>query len=402
MRRAGGFTLIELVLVMGLLSAFLLMLVQILSSGVGLFRQGESGQFEADRAGSASRTVQRLFDELAGPNHYDWELAPPDVRMVVLEDRLGATGRVPVVRVTVRPQEREVRQHWRRELAARADTAIDAAELGMSLEDYIADLVEDLTRDARAELLMLPWPREKDGALLELRVRKFHGVGPLDPLLGADDEDDAPGFLAPLLAGETFTANWEPADRWVRKNTEVVAAGLLYFDLLLQHPGSADLTRQSEGEVRGDDLGARPLRHWDSARAGLFDGDSGGRARGEFPFDLGVWSEGDGTDDVFPHWLRITMVVSGAGPDTRTSSRVERDSTTVRLVQSDDVPDPDFGPAFVKIGPEWVRVEQRGIRELQVARGKRGTTAREHRAGTPVYVGRQVDLFVRVEHGRDP
>ena len=54
-RAQSGFTLLELVVVMGLLSTFLLLLVQLVSSGAKLFDEGESGQDLADRTLVAHR-----------------------------------------------------------------------------------------------------------------------------------------------------------------------------------------------------------------------------------------------------------------------------------------------------------------------------------------------------------
>ena len=47
--RERGFTLLELLIVMGILSAFLTMLVQLVDTGLRLFGEGELGQELADR-----------------------------------------------------------------------------------------------------------------------------------------------------------------------------------------------------------------------------------------------------------------------------------------------------------------------------------------------------------------
>jgi prepilin-type N-terminal cleavage/methylation domain-containing protein len=65
--RSAGFTLMELVIVMGILCGFLLMLVQFLDSGVQLFDEGETGQGLADRAETARFAVDRELRALRGP-----------------------------------------------------------------------------------------------------------------------------------------------------------------------------------------------------------------------------------------------------------------------------------------------------------------------------------------------
>lgn len=69
-----GFTLLELVVVMGILSGFLLMLVQFLDSGVQLFSEGENGQALADRAEAARTAVDReLRAARAGARFRGWQ-----------------------------------------------------------------------------------------------------------------------------------------------------------------------------------------------------------------------------------------------------------------------------------------------------------------------------------------
>ena len=49
----AGFTLIELVVVMGILAGFLVMLVQLVDTGLRMFGEGELGQQFADRTSRA-------------------------------------------------------------------------------------------------------------------------------------------------------------------------------------------------------------------------------------------------------------------------------------------------------------------------------------------------------------
>jgi prepilin-type N-terminal cleavage/methylation domain-containing protein len=60
--RSQGFTLIELVVVMGILSGFLVMLVSLVDSGLTMFRDGETSQVLADRGARAQQVVR---DELS-------------------------------------------------------------------------------------------------------------------------------------------------------------------------------------------------------------------------------------------------------------------------------------------------------------------------------------------------
>ena len=87
-----GFTLLELVVVMGILSGFLMLLVQFLDSGVQLFDEGETGQALADRAESARTSVERELRSLRGPG-LDIENGKPNDRLLVQMLPLGLPAR---------------------------------------------------------------------------------------------------------------------------------------------------------------------------------------------------------------------------------------------------------------------------------------------------------------------
>ena len=57
---------------------------------------------------------------------------------------------------------------------------------------------------------------------------------------------------------------------------------------------------------------------------------------------------------------------------------------------------------FVKVGSEWVQYRVQGTGSLQgVLRGKRGTIASFHPAGTRVRVGKTVVLTLKLTCGKD-
>ena len=64
--RQQGFTLLELVVVMGILAGFLAMLVQLLDMGITLVGSGESAQVMADRGDAVARVVERDLRRLRG------------------------------------------------------------------------------------------------------------------------------------------------------------------------------------------------------------------------------------------------------------------------------------------------------------------------------------------------
>ena len=114
-RGQSGFTLLELVIVMGILSGFLVMLVQLVDTGLQLFAEGETGQLYADRTSQAQRRISRELGALRGSaSGRDRDVA--DDRLLVQWLPIGLPARperrptmAQVVRATVHlPPEREL------------------------------------------------------------------------------------------------------------------------------------------------------------------------------------------------------------------------------------------------------------------------------------------------------
>src|SRR5690606_25561442 len=140
----------------------------------------------------------------------------------------------------------------------------------------------------------------------------------------------------------------------------------------------------------------------DSARAGLLT--SPEPTAEDFGLDLGAASFADARDDLWPRWVRVTVVVgppAASPPPAALARALAAGATTVVVTRPDELPDPAVDP-FVKIGPEWIRFEAvRGRELVGVRRGERGTRAREHGVGTAVRFGRTLHFDVPLPHGRD-
>jgi hypothetical protein len=116
-------------------------------------------------------------------------------------------------------------------------------------------------------------------------------------------------------------------------------------------------------------------------------------------------SVGDVRDDVSPCRARIEMTLVTPGPfgfgrgDTITAETVAG-SDEKNVVLDDVRPLLRAGPAdrWLKVGGEWMSTSIDAVnpetRRAVVRRGQRGTTAREHASGTPVYVGVEVGTDV--------
>jgi hypothetical protein len=381
--------MIELVVAMGLLSTFLLLLVQLLGGGVGIFDEGERGQDLQDRIQLAARATTESLGDMVGPARQTFQPGPPDARLLCEWAPLGfrASGdvrptRVQVVRATVRLSERDERRLLTERLRARLAGELHAMS-DEAVGQRLAELLPAEPRTGRGEMLLLSWPSDPDGIHLELRRGLFL------PGASVSTERHAPLFDVEL-GGPDLPVGAVPG------LTEVVATGLLHAEF--------DLWSQDTRDFVGTPGNGGPERVWDSARAGLLLDAKDAEER--FSLDLGGDSLRDARDDVFPRWIRVTLVVARSANDAAEavlSDELTPDATTLTLNRTDLLPtDGAANERFVKIGGEWIAFGEAGPRQLSgLRRGQRKTAARSHRAGATVRAGRTVVLYLQVPHGRD-
>ena len=392
-RGDGGFTLLELVVVMGLLAGLLGLLVQLLASGGSIYQRGEEGRDLSDRALAIAGLCRDVTSRLEGPRVVSVPgESLPDARLLIHEVEakaipkagersLGVEAvpvRVQVVRSSVRLQEAvedDLLDALRVALgyevvdrsSARTDSGIDDQD-GLPLD-------EPLAKTGRGELLLFAWPTDPDGVFLDLFLRERLTIE------SSRLEDEL--FLVELADPEDlrFDARTE------LQNAQRIAQSLLHFEVECWSQSTRSWTSLGE---------AGPRRIWDSARAGTLE-----VAQAEaFGFDLFPASLLDARDDLYPRFLRLTAVVSrGSLFPARTFLRaaVDRSASEVQVVDAEEVLEEEW----IKVDAEWMRIRSRSGRNLQVDRGQRGTLAREHRSGADVRVGRQVQVTVPLHHGRE-
>ena len=386
-----GFTLVELLVVMGILSGFLVMLVQLVDSGLSMFREGELGQALADRAARAQRVIgdelQLLRGSAAGR---DRDVV--DDRLVVQRLPLGLplradknAARGPVLRAAVQlAPDREL---------ALVDVALTARVLAATprLDDAalgkrVAELRAFEPLRGLGNLVLLPWRQEgSDESLLELRAGWFL-PGQLIPI-GEDR------FVDPFSVPVPGSA--ELPGLALHAVTLPVLRDLLHFELLLWSQ------RTRTWQPTADGAGEGPWSVWDSARGGwLVDEASGG----VFPLDRGPASAADPRDDVQPHAILVRCVVAQPGesaPEGLLDESVDAEQTSLLLYDGERFPGRAEG-GWVKLRNEWIAYAQRdGNRLVGLRRGQRGTAAQDHPSGLRVHVGRTVEFVVPVVHAKD-
>jgi prepilin-type N-terminal cleavage/methylation domain-containing protein len=133
---------------------------------------------------------------------------------------------------------------------------------------------------------------------------------------------------------------------------------------------------------------------WDSTRA----------LDKQFPLYRGPESLADVRDDVFPSAARIDVTLAIEGPygfgrgETLLASGVSPDEKRLVLESVDPLYVAGPSERFLKVQGEWMSTTFEAIetseRRVTVQRGRRGTTAVDHPAGAPVYVGRSVSTDV--------
>ena len=399
--RSRGFTLIELVVVMGILSGFLVMLVSLVDSGLTMFRDGETSQVLADRGARAQQVVRDELSRLRGSATGRDRQAVED-RLVVQVLPVGLPYTRARGATLVQVLRGAVHLSPDRELAIvgkRLAAEVLQEDPTLTPEEIVAEADKRAASEPLrgiGNLLMLPWRQEgDDDALLELRAGWFlpgqripsgpdRFVDPFDVVVPGGEE----------LPGIT-----------VYEMTRPILSDLLHveFGLWSQRTTSWGDAR---GPLHGFQSGATarfsdPLAIWDSARGGwLVDASQGG----EFAFDLGPLSEADPTDDIHPHAILCRVVVAqdrDAAPEGLLARFVGADDTTLYLYDGAGFPGAGDG-GYVKLGGEWIRYASlEGDRLLGCKRGQRATKILEHAAGTVVNVGRTVEFVVPVLHAKD-
>ncbi|MFO1051613.1 MAG: prepilin-type N-terminal cleavage/methylation domain-containing protein [Planctomycetota bacterium] len=390
--RDGGFTLIEILVVSGLLAVLLGALVELTSRGAELFDRGTRGQELADEATVAMRRVRESLDALAGP-FPGWRGSDlPEARLIVSEAPLGLRDTLPgageaaaahpaprlqVLRSTVQLEPR----HEEALLKTAVADFVERTQGPGVAEEIVAQHLAQWPRRGRGELLLLPWPSDSSGVFMELRV----GERLADPELRPE------GKLAITDIATVEELALDPKE--VVATTHAVLGGLLHFEMEFwsQRTQSWNASGTRGGSVA-----------WDSARAGLFVVEQGRDPL--FALDRDPSSLGDARDDVWPRFVRVTMVVSSGAstsPEAYLVGALGASDTELRVSRDDELPDPAENP-WLKVGAEWVKFgEVSGRRVGGLVRGGRGTLPAEHKSGDPVRIGRQVVTVIPLRCGRD-
>ncbi|GEM_PF-2485120 len=401
---ASGFTLLELLLVMGILAFFFLFLTRFLTESLRIWQTGEGQAALEARCSAAlahaSADLRRMAPLLgrnyttgrsglfaayrpgdrvstAGRFRADFLPFEPSGKRTPGEAAEGDPGRkdwFPRIRMVIQPAPMEavrlLREKWIEEWRKEGRESGEA-----ELENELRLRLGEIRVFPLAEVCLRVRPTgEEDGAYLVLeravRLLEDEGGGRWVDDLDPDDRERGGPRYEPLLTG-------------------LLHLGYLFKS---QYTTSFD-------EAPGSDRG--PETCWDSARAGGF---PDGHPVLRFGLDLDARSLSDPLDDILPSAVRIEVVVDappGAARTARLRSELgERDEEIlVDRPESLPVPKPY---AWIKIRSEWIRYRSlRGNRLSGLSRGGRGTRPRRHPAGARIHVGRTGVLVLPLPLARE-
>jgi prepilin-type N-terminal cleavage/methylation domain-containing protein len=378
-RRAGaprrgrlGFTLVELLVVLGLLSAFTYLAFRLLTGGLSIWRIADESRDQEERA----RVVLDLLRRDLGVTD-----GGPMSRFVVDHGDTALGGetysrtRLRFVRTISRAEEARLRAGFVGPAGATSSApAVDTA----AVDPLPETKVNEFARVPGVGLLEVayataPDPNAKDPAIGVLR----RAVNPYDP------ESAARSF---------FTKDFfEKAKGGFLERSADVAGGVLHFGISLV---SQDTRAPNEPPDRGG-----PETSWDSTRFEF----SSPKDLGVSHFSFANETPLDSRDRIYPRRVQALLILEREDPDRirpKLSNAIDAKTNDLQL----DDPRP-FGVTpgdFIKVGGEWMVVAstERGLIRVRT-RGALGTRGLAHNAGVAIHRGRPFRLEVPLDCARD-
>lgn len=351
-RPVAGFTLIELIIAIGIFLAMGSFIYTFISTGLRIWEEGEG-------KGAAYEAVQGVIEEMTDDLRSVYTGEPLDrhrFKFLCDTGNAGEEGIVPVPRLRfVRTLKGEMKNPITRE----------AGTLPGSTGTY--DLFQD-AEEAQEEGLLPP------GGLAEVLYtfdypKGSEGVGVLRK-----------GIRAPLGGEESFFGEeiFTQAER-LSKSTHPLIEGVLYGAFLFE---------------RGDGPSAEKALYdtWDSTRGILGEGPLA------FPLFKGQNSLNDPRDDIFPKRVEVILVFQEEqNVQARLLEDLDPQDLVVPVHPIDQFPTSKVEQLFVKIDEEWISYQGKDASRLTLLkRGARGTRPSSHRRGAFVRFGRTFSFAVRI------
>ncbi|HHI79081.1 MAG TPA: hypothetical protein ENK02_03805 [Planctomycetes bacterium] len=390
----GGFTLLELLVSMGLLSMFFVFLIQILSNGLRIWQTGEGRVALESRAQAALdllsedlRRIAPLDDQV-----YDLSRASRFRRLTGTKVPLG--GRFRAELQPFGPRAKPAKGEAVLEFPERFDwyprlrfvSILRASEAGRLLR-------EALLKEGEAG-------KDPESPEFQIKLAERRGLRRGEVLLSLEPEGEGSPYLR--LRRQVRLLDARVKERWVDAPVlgeipggEILLTKILHAEFRFRSQFTEEMDRRVGAE-------GGPESCWDSARAGSFPPE---HPVLRFSLDLDPKSGSDPLDDVLPRGMQIRVTVD-LGPDQADmailANDLERDSDEIRVDYPERLPYPGPRGGWIKIGTEWIHFKAlQGGRLVGVRRGGRNTVPRAHRAGAKVHAGRETVLALPISIGRE-
>ncbi len=392
-KKAGGFTLLELLVSMGLLSMFFVFLIQILSNGLRIWQTGEGRVALEARAQAALDLMAKDFRQIAPLDDkvYDVSRASRFRRLTAGKVVLGGRFRA------------EFQPFGPNGKPAKGDAVLEYPE---RYDWYprlrFVSILRPGERDRllRDSLLQEGSFQNEESPEFQRQLRAKRGLKRGELVLTLEPEGEGSPYLQ--LRRRVRLLDQGVKSRWVDApilgdipGGKVLLTKILYaeFRFRSQFTESLDLRPGADGG---------PETCWDSARAGDFPSE---HKVLQFSLDLDPASKGDPLDDILPLGMQIRVTVDlgpGMADQAILAKDLDKDSDEVQIDYPERIPYPGPRGGWIKIDTEWIHFKSlRGGTLLGIRRGGRNTVPRFHEAGAKVHGGRETVLAIPIAIGRE-
>ncbi len=392
-RGSRGFTLLELLVSMGLLSMFFVFLIQILSNGLRIWQTGEGRVALEARAQAALDLISKDFRRIAPLDDqvYDVSRAARFKRLtagdVVLGGRFraefqpfGPGGKLAQGEAVL---EFPGRYNWYPRL--RFVSILQPAEADRLLRESL-----------RGEGSF----QNQEAPEFQTQLRAKRGLRRGEVFLTFEPE--VPGSPYLRLRRGVRLLDAKVKRRWVDApllgdipGGKILLTKILYAEFLFR----SQFTETFDRRLGGD---GAPESCWDSARAGTFPQE---HQVLRFSLDLDSASKGDPLDDVLPLGMQLRVTVDlgpGMADQAILAKDIERDSDEIRIDYPERIPYPGPKGGWIKIDTEWIHFKAiQGGNLVGIRRGGRYTVPRAHSGGAKVHAGRETMIALPIAIGRE-
>ncbi|MEZ6007603.1 MAG: type II secretion system protein [Planctomycetota bacterium] len=393
-RRMRAFTILELLVAMGIFSVLGTMAVWFMRQSLDIFYAGTRESAVFDRLDSGLPRLRADLESLYVGDRFTPPPPPPTGEQLLAGAQAPPPPPPPAVQL------RSGFITLRDATGALKETPMFYMAFVVALGDEWAD---DQLRRGGAEIVPEPkafTPETIDESATELVFRPPGGLMEVLWIAVPDDADHPEtltlyrGFRSPV--GDLENTLLDPTHfdslAKIRKVARPVLTGVLHFGAVWRRSFAPSWDETSTIGFASDETAPYVGRVWDSTRG--FDT--------KFPLTKGEASRIDASDDIFPAFVRLELTLQSEGTfgytrgDVMLADSADASDFKIRVAETDSFFAPALGrdTLWLKIGTEWMTYSRStidiGAREVRVNRGQRGTKGVVHPALSWIHLGTPV------------